>query len=174
MASSPTLDQFLDSSAQQDPSLEELVPIIRGIAEAGISLSDLISRHGLIDYLDKAGDENSDGDLQTPLDIMAHNIFEAALRQLPVSFLASEEQVEILEIDSRAAYGVAIDPLDGSSNIETKWPSIRSTAHRISKPTCLSERFSRYCRVVLKICWGRIWEAGKRPPGFWSTAPRPG
>src|SRR6056300_1132283 len=119
MASSPTLDQFLDSSAQQDPSLEELVPIIRGIAEAGISLSDLISRHGLIDYLDKAGDENSDGDLQTPLDIMAHNIFEAALRQLPVSFLASEEQVEILEIDSRAAYGVAIDPLDGSSNIET-------------------------------------------------------
>lgn len=119
MASSPTLDQFLDSSAQQDPALEELVPIIGGIAKAGISLSDLISRHGLIDYLDKAGDENSDGDLQTPLDITAHNIFEAALRQLPVSFLASEEEVEILEIDSRAAYGVAIDPLDGSSNIET-------------------------------------------------------
>jgi fructose-1,6-bisphosphatase I len=119
MASSPTLDQFLDSSAQQDPALEALVPIVRGIAEAGISLSDLISRHGLIDYLDQAGDENSDGDLQTPLDIMAHNIFEAALRQLPVSYLASEEEVEILEIDSRATYGVAIDPLDGSSNIET-------------------------------------------------------
>ena len=119
MASSPTLDQFLDSSAQQDPALEELVPIIRGIAEAGISLSNLISRHGLIDYLDKAGDENSDGDLQTPLDIMAHNIFEAALRQLPVSYLASEEQVDLLELDSRATYGVAIDPLDGSSNIET-------------------------------------------------------
>lgn len=119
MTSSPTLDQFLDSSAQQDPALEELVPIIRGIAEAGISLSNLISRHGLIDYLDKAGDENSDGDLQTPLDIMAHNIFEAALRQLPVSYLASEEQVELLELDSRATYGVAIDPLDGSSNIET-------------------------------------------------------
>lgn len=119
MTSSPTLDQFLDSSAQQDPALEELVPIIRGIAEAGISLSNLISRHGLIDYLDKAGDENSDGDLQTPLDIMAHNIFEAALRQLPVSYLASEEQVDLLELDSRATYGVAIDPLDGSSNIET-------------------------------------------------------
>ena len=114
-----TLDQFLSSSAQRDPALEPLVPIVQGIASAGISLSDLISRHGLIDYADSAGSENADGDLQAPLDILAHNIFEAALSQLPVSFLASEERADLLGIDPRAAYGVAIDPLDGSSNIET-------------------------------------------------------
>ena len=119
MASSRTLEQFLSSAAQRDPALDQLVPIVQGIAGAGISLSRLISRHGLIDYVEKAGAENSDGDLQTPLDILAHNIFESALNQLPVSFLASEERAEILEIDPRAAYGVAIDPLDGSSNIET-------------------------------------------------------
>jgi len=119
MTSSRTLDQFLSSAAQRDPALEQLVPIVQGIAGAGISLSNLISRHGLIDYVDKAGAENSDGDLQAPLDIVAHNIFEAALSPLPVSFLASEERAELLELDPRAAYGVAIDPLDGSSNIET-------------------------------------------------------
>jgi fructose-1,6-bisphosphatase I len=119
MASCRTLDQFLSSSAQRDPALEPLVPIVQAIASAGISLSNLISRHGLIDYVDNAGSKNADGDLQTPLDIVAHNIFETALSQLPVSFLASEEQTELLEIDSGAAYGVAIDPLDGSSNIET-------------------------------------------------------
>ena len=119
MASSRTLDQFLSSAAQRDPALDQLVQIVQGIASAGISLSNLISRHGLIDYADKAGSENADGDLQTPLDILAHNIFEAALSQLPVSFLASEERPELLEIDSRATYGVAIDQLDGSSNIET-------------------------------------------------------
>jgi fructose-1,6-bisphosphatase I len=119
MALSRTLDQFLSSSAQRDPALEPLVPIVQAIAGAGISLSNLISRHGLIDYVDNAGSKNADGDLQTPLDILAHNIFETALSQLPVSFLASEEQTELLEIDSGAAYGVAIDPLDGSSNIET-------------------------------------------------------
>jgi len=119
MASPRRLDQFLSSSAQRDPALDQLVPIVQGIASAGISLSNLISRHGLIDYVASAGSENADGDLQTPLDIVAHNIFETALSPLPVLFLASEERAEILEIDSRATYGVAIDPLDGSSNIET-------------------------------------------------------
>ena len=119
MVSPRTLDQFLSSSAQRDPALEQLVPIVQGIASTGISLSNLISRYGLFDYPDNAGSENADGDLQAPLDILAHNIFEAALSQLPVSFLASEERTELLEIDSRAAYGVAIDPLDGSSNIDT-------------------------------------------------------
>ena len=119
MASPRTLDQFLSSSVQRDPALEQLMPIVQGIASAGISLSNLISRHGLIDYVDSAGSENSDGDLQTPLDMLAHNIFETALSQLPVSFLASEERADLLQIDSGAAYGVALDPLDGSSNIET-------------------------------------------------------
>ena len=95
------------------------MPILQCIASAGVSLAGLISCYGLIDYPDNAGSENADGDVQTPLDILAHNIFEQALSQSPVSFLASEESVEVLEIDSRAAFGVAIDPLDGSSNIDT-------------------------------------------------------
>jgi fructose-1,6-bisphosphatase I len=111
-----TLDQFLASSAQRDPALEQLVPIVQGIASAGISLSNLIYRYGLSD---NAGGENAGGDTQTPLDVLAYDIFEEALRKLPVSFLASEERADLVEIDSQAAYGVALDALDGSSNIET-------------------------------------------------------
>jgi len=119
MVSTRTLDQFLGSSAQRDPALLQLVPILQGIASAGIALSNLISRYGLFDQVDNAGSENADGDIQTPLDVLAHNIFEETLSKLAVSFLASEERAGLLEIDSQAAYGVALDPLDGSSNIET-------------------------------------------------------
>ena len=119
MASTPTLDQFLVSAAQRDPALEQLVPILQGIASAGISLSNLISRYGLSEQVKNTSTECSAGDMQSPLDAMAHNVFEEALRKLPVSFLALEECAELLEIDSAATYGVALDPLDGSSNIET-------------------------------------------------------
>ncbi len=119
MASTRTLDQFLVSSAQRDPALEQLVPILQGIAIAGISLSNLISRYGLSDQAKDSSKESSAGDMQSPLDAMAHNVFEEALRKLPVSFLALEECAELLEIDPGATYGVALDPLDGSSNIET-------------------------------------------------------
>lgn len=119
MASTRTLDQFLDSSARRDPTLEQLAPILQGIASAGISLSNLISRYGLSDQAKNTAAENSVDGVQSPLDAMAHDVFEEALRKLPVSFLALEECDELLEIDSRATYGVALDPLDGSSNIET-------------------------------------------------------
>ena len=119
MVSPRTLDQFLSSSAQRDPALEQLVPILQGIAGAGISLSNLIYRYGLHNQDDSASAENADGDNQTPLDVLAHNIFEAALRKLPVAFLASEERADLMEIDPQAEYGVALDALDGSSNIET-------------------------------------------------------
>ena len=119
MASTRTLDQFLASAAQRDPALEQLVPILQGIASAGISLSNLISRYGLSDQSESAAAENSAGGMQSPLDAMAHNVFEEVLRKLPVAFLALEESAELLEIDSGATYGVALDPLDGSSNIET-------------------------------------------------------
>lgn len=119
MASPRTLDQFLSSSAQRDPALEPLVPILQGIASAGISLSNLISRYGLFEQSENTAAVNSASGTQTPLDALAHEVFEEALRKLPVSFLALEECTELLEIDSHASYGVALDPLDGSSNIET-------------------------------------------------------
>ena len=53
------------------------------------------------------------------MDLLAHDIFEEQLRMTPISYLASEESHELLEIDTGAAHIVAIDPLDGSSNIDT-------------------------------------------------------
>ena len=119
MVSTRTLDQFLISSVQRDRSLQPLMPILQGIANAGIALSSLISNHGQPDQVDHAAGEKSDGDIQTPLVVLAQDLFEKILSELPVSFLASEKQSDLVEIDSGAAYGVVFDPLDGSSNFET-------------------------------------------------------
>ncbi len=55
---------------------------------------------------------NSDGDAQKPLDILAHQLFENALRDVPVGLFASEESEEAILLDDQASLGVAIDPLE--------------------------------------------------------------
>lgn len=65
------------------------------------------------------GAANSDGDRQKKLDVLAN---EAVLRALgacdAVAYFASEEEDEILTVRSGGGYAVAVDPLDGSSNID--------------------------------------------------------
>ncbi len=66
-----------------------------------------------------AGSENSDGDAQKALDVRTDEIITAALMNAPVAYYASEEQDDIMTLDSGKPLAVASDPLDGSSNIDT-------------------------------------------------------
>ena len=61
---------------------------------------------------------NSDGDGQKQLDIIADDIFYKSLKATGVGFYASEERETIEVLDKDGDLGVAIDPLDGSSNID--------------------------------------------------------
>ena len=97
----------------------ELVRIVTAITDAGARLARVISRYDFIEFDSAGGVRNVDGDLQKPLDIFSHQLYENALRDLPVTFVASEELDTLCERDADARYGVAFDPLDGSDNIET-------------------------------------------------------
>ena len=61
---------------------------------------------------------NSDGDGQKQLDIIADDIFYKSLKAAGVGFYASEERETIETLNKGGDLGVAIDPLDGSSNID--------------------------------------------------------
>jgi fructose-1,6-bisphosphatase I len=77
-----------------------------------------IARGGLDDDLHAAHDAtNCDGDSQMALDLVADEAFRAALAGSGVRFYASEEQETVLELDPGGGLALAIDPLDGSSNI---------------------------------------------------------
>jgi len=65
------------------------------------------------------GDANADGDIQKALDVVADRQFTVALGQAGVRALVSEERDQPLDLDADGRFLVAIDPLDGSSNIDT-------------------------------------------------------
>ena len=57
--------------------------------------------------------------VQKDLDVFADDIFLDAMRHAPVALYASEELEQPVLLDTDAPLAVAIDPLDGSSNIDT-------------------------------------------------------
>ena len=57
--------------------------------------------------------------MQKELDIRANDLIVEELRAAPVAWLASEELDNPIELNRGAPLYVAIDPLDGSSNIDT-------------------------------------------------------
>ncbi len=119
MFSAQSLDQHLDSWAQGDADREIIGLLVGQISAAGIRLAQTITRYGLIERseIDVAQDDSTN--TQETLALLAQGIFQSTLRALPVSVLASAECEDLLRIDSRERFAVVIDPLDGSSNIET-------------------------------------------------------
>lgn len=63
------------------------------------------------------GATNVQGEVQKYLDVFAHNAFLAAAKNAPISCLLSEEEDLPVELSADGSLALAIDPLDGSSNI---------------------------------------------------------
>jgi fructose-1,6-bisphosphatase I len=102
----------------KDKIPEDLFPLINGLCTVGADLAKTIARGSLGQTLGGAVGENSDGDQQKALDVMADDAFADALKTLGVRWYASEEQEVVVELDPKGKYALAIDPLDGSSNID--------------------------------------------------------
>ncbi len=113
------LATILDNWAGSEPSRIGLVTILKAIAGASSRLSRSIARYDMLDIDDLDGELEAEADERKPLDVFAHRTFVDALVNMPVGFIVSEESETAIEIDPNARYGVSIDPLDGSSNIDT-------------------------------------------------------
>lgn len=108
------LDAYL---AGLDAGLGEAGAVVAAIAEATVDIAEVIGRGALGGDLAAAGEHNSDGDVQKALDVIAHERVTAALRSAPVAEVASEEAEGVMVLNPGAPLAVAVDPLDGSSNI---------------------------------------------------------
>lgn len=98
----------------------ELSQLLRDIALAGKIIHKEINRAGLIDLTGAIGQQNVQGESQQKLDVIADIRFIRALKNGgEVCAIISEEQEEIIYTgNNNGKYVVAIDPLDGSSNID--------------------------------------------------------
>ncbi len=96
----------------------ELRPVMLALGQVGRELCRVIRRGPLGGELAEGVGKNLGGDQQKALDVMADDAFAKALRETPVRYYASEEQDEVVELDPEGRFALAIDPLDGSSNID--------------------------------------------------------
>ncbi|APZ53817.1 class 1 fructose-bisphosphatase [Salipiger abyssi] len=101
------------------PIPARLRPAMEALGRVGRDLSRRIARGPLGGQLAATVGDNADGDRQKALDVMADEAFATELKGSGVRWYASEEQETVAEIDPAGPLALAIDPLDGSSNIET-------------------------------------------------------
>ncbi|MDO8310757.1 MAG: class 1 fructose-bisphosphatase, partial [Sideroxyarcus sp.] len=96
----------------------ELGDVIARLANVMAGIAGRIARGGIDEELGGAKGTNSDGDSQKALDVIADEAFMSALAGSAVRFYASEEQDTVRELNAAGTLALAIDPLDGSSNID--------------------------------------------------------
>jgi len=105
------LDEFLRLNAP-----EELASLTLAIAKASITVRDNIPfKSGLL------ADVNPSGETQKAIDVFSNDLFvETLVSTGCAAEVASEEMAEPTE--AKGSVSVAMDPLDGSSNVETNNP----------------------------------------------------
>lgn len=115
------LSEYLDRQAAGCADVAaEVAATVQTIADTGITVAATIAEGSLSPALsEKCGAANADGDEQRGLDLLADDRFLAALADSAVAYYASEELKQPVRIDAGRPLALAIDPLDGSSNIDT-------------------------------------------------------
>ncbi|MDF1562489.1 MAG: class 1 fructose-bisphosphatase [Deltaproteobacteria bacterium] len=118
-----TLERHIIDSQRDFPGASgAFSQLLTSIGLAAKVITREVRRAGLVDILGKTGDTNVQGEEVTKLDVYAHQLMVRMLgRSGQVCGMASEEEDIFISIpsgQSRGAYIVCFDPLDGSSNID--------------------------------------------------------
>ncbi|MCS6780542.1 MAG: class 1 fructose-bisphosphatase [Geminicoccaceae bacterium] len=113
-----TLAEYLDRWASGSADRPPIAATVAALAQAAAELSELVRLGPLAGAMAEVVAESRDGTGQKALDVRAEELFEEKLRAAPVAYLASEELDHVLELRPGAPLAVALDPLDGSANIE--------------------------------------------------------
>ncbi|HEY5691026.1 MAG TPA: class 1 fructose-bisphosphatase [Cyclobacteriaceae bacterium] len=115
-----TLDRFIKNNQDQFQFASgELSQLLRDIALASKVVNREVNKAGLIDIMGPLGSQNTGGEFQQKLDVLANIRFSRALKKGgEVCALISEESESFEDLNNQGKYVIAIDPLDGSSNID--------------------------------------------------------
>ncbi len=97
----------------------ELSQLLRDIALAGKVVNREVNKAGLVNLSGSIGSENIQGEEQQKLDVLANIRFiRAFTKGGEACAIISEEDEKMVDLQNNGKYIIAIDPLDGSSNID--------------------------------------------------------
>lgn len=131
-----TLSQFVANEQAKHPTASgNLSKIFRDIKFATKLVNRDVRKAGLVDVLGEHGSTNIQGEEVKKLDVIANDEFINSLSAGgDCCAIISEEEDYIRHLNPDAKYVLAMDPLDGSSNIDVNAPigTIFSVYHRVS------------------------------------------
>ena len=113
-----TLRSHLEQSASLTRHGVAVAEVMEAMAAGAIDLAALIADGPLAGITGRVDGVNTDGDQQKDIDLAADDIMRRALRHAPVAAILSEEAALPEILNPEAPLCVAIDPLDGSANLE--------------------------------------------------------
>jgi fructose-1,6-bisphosphatase I len=113
------LDQYLEAWAGTDDLRRAAASTIVVLTTACREIAAFIVAGPLSGNLTVRRRDGSGGDFQTELDLHANELLVKALAGAPIAAVASEEMDVPMPLAPGAPIVVSLDPLDGSSNIET-------------------------------------------------------
>lgn len=112
------LSEYLTANAQT-----LLKEVIEAITDATTLINSKVRIAGLSDIVGVAGTTNVQGETVQKLDLLANDlIIELLQKRNGCAAIVSEETDAVLPIHENGEYVVAVDPLDGSSNIDIAAP----------------------------------------------------
>jgi len=118
MSHTQTLATYFAGWAGERPARRAIAATVEALASASIEMAELVGLGALAGPLGRSTGRSGGGDDQKEIDLLANNRIADVLRNAPVASLASEEMEAPLLLDAKAPLIVAVDPLDGSSNID--------------------------------------------------------
>lgn len=112
------LGSFLDRWAQGSSPRADIAVTLMRLSEACCRIGSLVNLGPLAGGLGSETGRQSGADPQKEVDVRANDLIVAALKDAPVATLGSEELEWALPVNPGAPLAVAVDPIDGSSNID--------------------------------------------------------
>lgn len=119
-----TLDRFLLETMREHPEATgQFVTLLKQVALAAKLVSARVNRAGLAGMFGATGTMNIQGEYVQKLDVYANETFKRALEHAgALCMIVSEEEEDVIGIPEpfeNGNYVFCMDPLDGSSNIDT-------------------------------------------------------
>lgn len=151
-----SLTQYIIENGRQSADTRgAFTALLNDVATACKRISNLVRLGELAGVLGAAGAQNVQGEDQKKLDVIANDVFIDALQRSGLlAGIASEEMDSHYSIPtsySRGDYLIAVDPLDGSSNIDVNGATgtiFSITRHKDSSAPSDADFLKRGCEQV--------------------------
>ena len=113
-----SLAAYFAGWAGNRPARLAVASTVQALATVASELTALLGQGALAGPMGRGTGKMGEVDEQKEIDLLANNRIVDVLRGAPVASVASEEMDAPLLLDGKAPLLVAVDPLDGSSNID--------------------------------------------------------